>query len=187
MPLNLTGKKLAVVGSRTFDDKNRLYDILTKNRDRIKLIVSGGAEGADTLAVEWAKEFGMPYLVFPAMWRDPITKVFDRGAGFRRNRWIVEYSDTVMAFWDGISGGTANTLKIAEQLNRPVKIFKFTPVIKTDEEIQREKMSKLFTELFGPKPISVEEAIRLVSSVIAPPRVDTPPPAQEEPQVSDVL
>ena len=71
MALNKTGKRVAVVGSRDFDDKDRLYEVLTKNFDRIKIIVSGGARGADTLATTWAADYGVPYLVFPACWRDP--------------------------------------------------------------------------------------------------------------------
>jgi predicted Rossmann fold nucleotide-binding protein DprA/Smf involved in DNA uptake len=130
--LNLTGKKLAVVGSRTFDDKQKLYEVLTKNRERIKLIVSGGAQGADTLATQWAADYGMPYLVFPALWRDPETLVFDKGAGFRRNRYIVEHSDVIMAFWDGKSNGTAHTIDMAKQAGKPVHIIYFTPVVKTE-------------------------------------------------------
>lgn len=119
-------KKVAVVGSRSFKDKARLYDVLTKNFERIKLIVSGGAEGADSLAVEWAKDFGIPYLVFPALWRDPFTGVFNKGAGFKRNRNIVEQADVVIAFWDGVSGGTKNTIEISQQVGKPVKIINFS-------------------------------------------------------------
>ena len=118
-------KRLAVVGSRTFNDKGKLYDVLTKNYDRIKLIISGGAKGADSLAVEWAIDYGIPYLVFPALWRDPFTGVQNKGAGFKRNVLIVEQADVVMAFWDGKSAGTAHTIEMAKQRNKPVRIIKF--------------------------------------------------------------
>jgi hypothetical protein len=133
MSLNLEGKRVAVIGSRTFDDKERLYKILTKNKDKIKLIVSGGASGADTLATDWAKDYGIPYLVFPAMWHDPETGGYDKGAGFRRNRYIIQYSDIVIAFYDGVSKGTANSLEIAKQLNKPIKIISFTPILEVPE------------------------------------------------------
>jgi len=42
--------KLGVVGSRSFADKDLLFEILDRNRHRIELIVSGGARGADALA-----------------------------------------------------------------------------------------------------------------------------------------
>jgi hypothetical protein len=118
-------KRVAVVGSRTFNDKHRLYEVLTKNRDRIKLVISGGAQGADSLAVAWATDYGIPYLVYPALWRDPDTGVFNRGAGMKRNRRIVEQCDVVIAFWDGASKGTAFTIELAKQLNKPVKIVSF--------------------------------------------------------------
>ena len=138
MSINKDGKRLAVVGSRDFDDKVKLYEVLTKNFPRIKLIVSGGARGADTLGVEWANDFGVPYLVFPAAWHDPFTGEYDKGAGFRRNRDIVEHCDVVMAFWDGISGGTKNTIDMAREAGLPVKIILFekrpveTPIEQVD-------------------------------------------------------
>jgi hypothetical protein len=151
MPLNLKGKKLAVVGGRNFDDKERLYKILTKNYDRIKMIISGGANGADTLAVEWAKDYGVPYLVFPAAWKNPFTGEHDKGAGFRRNRYIVEHCDVVIAFWDGESTGTKHTIDMATELKKPLKVYRFdsapafdplteektveTPVAKTPEPV----------------------------------------------------
>jgi predicted Rossmann fold nucleotide-binding protein DprA/Smf involved in DNA uptake len=126
--INLEGKKVAVIGSRSFSDREKLYSVLTKNKERIKIIVSGGARGADTLATQWASDYGVPYLVFPAKWRDPETLVFDRGAGMRRNRQIVEYSDVVIAFWDGTSAGTKNSIDTAQQLGKPVKIIHFDSV-----------------------------------------------------------
>lgn len=130
MSTEIIKKKVAVVGSRSFDDRARLYEVLGKNRDRIKLIVSGGAQGADSFATMWATDYGIPYLVFPALWRDPDTGAFDKGAGFRRNRLIVEQCEIVLAFWDGISSGTKNTLEIAKQLNKPIKIISFAPLEK---------------------------------------------------------
>lgn len=132
MALNKTGLRVAVVGSRTFADKARLYEVLNKNAAKIKIIVSGGAQGADTLATEWATDYGVPYLVFPALWRHPETLVFDRGAGFRRNRYIVDHSDIVIAFWDGVSTGTTHTMKMAEEAGKRVIVIKFDPPKPTD-------------------------------------------------------
>ena len=120
-------KKVAVVGSRTFHNKHKLYEVLTKNFNKIGLIISGGAEGADTLAVEWARDYGIPFTVFPALWHDPWTGVYNKGAGFKRNRDIVEEADIVIAFWDGVSKGTSNTIEIAKQVNKRVIIVNFTP------------------------------------------------------------
>lgn len=153
MPLNMTGKRVAVIGSRTFEDKARLYEVLNKNRAQIKLIVSGGASGPDTFSTDWAKDYGVPYLVFPALWHDPETGAFDKGAGFRRNRYIVEHSDIIIAFWDGVSRGTKNSLDTAEQLGKPVKIISFVPVLETPPIVKSDEL-KVKTDVSSPKEAS---------------------------------
>lgn len=117
--------KLAVVGSRGFKDKERLFSILSKNRENIKLIVSGNASGPDTFAVEWAQKYGVPYLVFPPLWHNPDTGVFDKGAGFKRNGKIIDACDEVLAFWDGESKGTSNSIEWAKKKNKPIQIISF--------------------------------------------------------------
>lgn len=124
---NPDGKVIAVIGSRTFNDKKMLFDYLTAKLDKIKLVVSGGAKGADTLATQWSAEYGVPYMVFPALWNNPATGVFDKGAGFKRNWHIIDSCDIVVAFYDGISKGTRNSLDIAKQLGKPVQIINFSP------------------------------------------------------------
>lgn len=44
-------------------------------------------------------------------------------AAFARNRYIVEDADVVVAFWDGVSKGTKNTIDIAEELERRVELY----------------------------------------------------------------
>lgn len=116
--------KLAVIGGRDFDDKEKLFKILDKNRTIIGAIVSGGAQGADQLAQDWAKERGFPCIIFYPMWHDE-HGVYDKGAGFRRNWRIVQTADSVLAFWDGESKGTANSIKISNELGKPLKIIKY--------------------------------------------------------------
>jgi hypothetical protein len=124
--INTTGKKIAVIGSRSLTDKQLVYDFLDRNYDKIKMIVSGGATGADSMAQEWAKERGFPVLVFYPRWKER-DGTHNKGAGFKRNRHIVEEADVVVAFWDGASKGTQNSLDTAKQLNKPVKIISFVP------------------------------------------------------------
>ena len=126
---NPDGKIVAVIGSKTFNDKKLLYDFLTPRRGKIKMIILGGAAGADSLVVEWAKEFYIPYLVFPAAWHDKETGLLDKGAGFKRNWHIVDSSDMVLAFMQkGGSKGTRHSLDIAKSLGKPVQIIEFEPV-----------------------------------------------------------
>ena len=150
MTPNTEKKKVAVIGSRTFDDKKRLYAVLTKNRERIKLVISGGAKGADSLAVDWATDYGMPYLVFPAAWHNPDTGEYDKGAGFRRNRKIIEQCDVVIAFWDGKSRGTANSIEIAKELGKIVRIISFSEP-KPKETFNVDLKTGLVVD--GPRPV----------------------------------
>jgi len=38
-----------------------------------------------------------------------------------RNVWMVDHADEVWAFWNGSKGGTANCVKYAERINKPVR------------------------------------------------------------------
>lgn len=116
---------IGVVGSRTFED----YDLLKRTLDRVRLmfherdihIVSGGAQGADTLAEQYSNQvLGKQAKVFPADW-----KTYGRAAGFRRNQFIVDDSDMIIAFWDGCSRGTQNTMNRATKAGKPVLVVPF--------------------------------------------------------------
>jgi len=107
--------KIAVVGSRNFHD----YDLLKKTLAEYETtsIVSGGANGADSLGERYADEHNIPTMIFKPDW-----KRFGRGAGRIRNNTIVENADLVIAFWDGLSKGTQMSIEIAKKLNKPLRI-----------------------------------------------------------------
>ena len=111
--------KIGVVGSRDFDDYKKLEKELNKI-EGITVIVSGGAKGADTLAREFAEKNDIKLTEFK-----PDYEQYGRGAPIRRNKEIVEYSDQIIAFWDGESKGTKNTIDIAERENKRVTIIWF--------------------------------------------------------------
>ena len=108
--------RVIVAGGRDFDD----YAMLSENLDRILAgrghveIVSGHARGADMLGERYAGEHGIPYMVFPADWKRFYTR-----AGFIRNTQMLEYASEktplVVAFWDGTSHGTKDTIDKAEK------------------------------------------------------------------------
>jgi hypothetical protein len=115
--------KVAVVGSRTFNDYNLLKETLDKLYPKISLIVSGGAKGADSLAERYAQEEGIPTLVFKPEW-----KKYGKAAGFIRNKDIIMASETVVAFWDGVSKGTQNSMDHAKDLGKQLIVVMFTPL-----------------------------------------------------------
>ena len=105
--------KVAVIGSRGFNK----YDLLksTLSTIDISLIISGGAIGADTLAEVYAKEKGIETKIFLPDW-----KKHGKKAGFLRNTDIINESELVIAFWDGTSKGTKDSINKAEKLNKRV-------------------------------------------------------------------
>ena len=116
--------KLAVIGSRTFNDRGLLFATLDKFLDRIDLIISGGAIGADSLAEDYAKANGLPILIHYPKWIDKNGKKNMR-AGFDRNKLIVDSCNAVLAFHDGVSKGTLDSISYAKSKNVPVKVVKF--------------------------------------------------------------
>jgi len=107
---------IGVIGSRTFID----YDLMVDTLKHIKItkIVSGGAVGADSLAERYAKEHNIPTQIFLPDWEKN-----GKFAGFKRNTDIVNESDMIVAFWDGTSKGTLDSIKKAEKLNKKILII----------------------------------------------------------------
>lgn len=108
--------RAAIIGSRNFDDYFFLCNVL--RRYKIDHIVSGGANGADSLAHRYAINHSIPTTIYLADWAK-----YGRAAGFRRNKDIVNDSEIVLAFWDGESKGTKNSIEYAKKLGKKVKIY----------------------------------------------------------------
>jgi uncharacterized phage-like protein YoqJ len=87
------------------------------------VVISGGAPGVDSWAEEAAIERGLDVEVYEPQWRRP-DGTTDRGAGFKRNQVIVDKSDAVIAFWDGKSRGTADTIGRCEKQFVPHAVLK---------------------------------------------------------------
>jgi len=111
--------KLAIVGSRTFNDYELLTSELADLANSVSEVVSGGSKGADLLAEKWAMSQSIPLKIFKANWER-----YGRSAGPQRNREIVDYSDHCVAFWDGKSKGTLYTINLFKKHNKPVKIVR---------------------------------------------------------------
>ena len=107
--------KLAVVGSRTWSD----YALLCRTLDAIgpTSIISGGARGADAFAEAYAQTRKLPLVVFHPDWKRD-----GRGAGFKRNAYIVDAADKVIVFWDGKSRGAAHTMELARKAGKLLRV-----------------------------------------------------------------
>ena len=106
---------LAIVGSRNFANewlvRETVRRLAVKNPELT--IVSRGAKGVDSWAENEAVKCNLKTLIFLPDW-----ELYGRAAGFVRNQQIVDASDAVLAFWDGISKGTLNSLNKARKKNK---------------------------------------------------------------------
>lgn len=113
--------KLAVVGSRSFMNRNTVFHILMEYHkvfgDELSFVSGGCPQGPDRFAEEFAELFEIPITVFPANWNE-----HGRAAGFIRNSDIVNACDEVVAFWDRKSNGTRDTITKAQKQNKEVII-----------------------------------------------------------------
>lgn len=110
---------LIVAGSRTYTDVWRVRDNIARylRYNKVDMIVSGGARGPDTYAIDYAEEHSIPYVVFNAEWDK-----YGRGAGHRRNMEMAIQATELLAFWDGRSAGTKNMIQWMQKLNKPCTI-----------------------------------------------------------------
>lgn len=105
--------KLLVVGSRKIE-KFSLDEYIPND---VELIISGGAEGVDTLAEQYADKHRISKLILR-----PKYKLYGRGAPIKRNEKMVELADEVLVIWDGESRGAKYTAEYAEKLNKKVRV-----------------------------------------------------------------
>lgn len=141
---------LLVVGSRSFNDieymtkilddelfymKEKPYIVDDKYKDILPYdnillpkhiekttIISGGANGADTMAEMYAFRREIETKIFPANWQ-----LYGKKAGFLRNvqmhEYIAKYKHRkCIAFWDGVSKGTSHNFELAKKYNTPMEI-----------------------------------------------------------------
>ena len=106
--------KVAVIGSRglTIDDLGKYLPEGTTE------IVSGGAKGIDSCARDYALAHNIKLTEFL-----PDYKRYGRAAPLKRNLQIIEYSDIVLAFWDGKSKGTKYVIDNCRKMGVEVKIY----------------------------------------------------------------
>ena len=107
----------AVVGSRGFNN----YDLLSEELSKYNIceIVSGGAAGTDKLAERYAAEWEKPIKVFKPDWST------GRGAGLARNTDIINVAEIIIAFWDGESTGTFDSINKAKKANKHLIVIRY--------------------------------------------------------------
>ena len=117
--------RIIVAGGRDFADYAVLRDILGQHVRRHAgkriVIISGHARGADILGERFAREMGLALEIYPADWEN-----LGKRAGFVRNSQMVATADALVAFWDGTSRGTLDTIKKMQAQGKPVAVYAYS-------------------------------------------------------------
>lgn len=118
-----------VAGSRSIESYDVVKDAIERTfeaavRDGIVRhsleIVSGTADGPDSLGVQWAAEYGVPVETFRPDWENTTPT---KAAGPIRNTEMAEYADILVAVWDGSSSGTKDMIETALDLGLEVHVY----------------------------------------------------------------
>lgn len=111
------GERVAIVGSRDYPWAERVRLYVAGLPDGTE-VISGGARGVDRIAETAAIARGLKVLSLKAKWDK-----HGKAAGFLRNTDIVACCDRVVAFWDGQSRGTLDTITKAREARKPVEVI----------------------------------------------------------------
>jgi len=131
--------KVAIVGSRRYENKKKIKDFIFKIKNEYgekTIIVSGGCkQGADKYAKKYALELGLQYEEYPPFHEvhnmyctipsSRYSKPYSVKYFFARNKIIAGTSDFVVGFIpEGVEAkGTMNTLKYAEKFDKKTIII----------------------------------------------------------------
>lgn len=111
--------KTIIAGSRTIVDYELVKQAIQQSQFEITEVISGNAPGPDRLGIRWATENKIPYKIFHANWNS-----FGRAAGILRNKQMGDYSDALIAIWDGTSRGTKHMIEYATQNGLNVFVYR---------------------------------------------------------------
>ena len=108
--------KLAIIGSRNY---NNFIEFTDKIHEFIKIygypetIISGGAEGTDTMAKILADKCDIPIIEIIPEWNK-----YGKYAGIKRNSDIIDISTHVIAFPSHKGKGTQDGIQKSKQSNK---------------------------------------------------------------------
>ncbi len=82
------------------------------------MIISGGANGVDMLAEQYADKHRLSKMIMR-----PQYDRYGKAAPLKRNEQMVDMADEILVIWDGISKGTAYTVKYAQKQGKAVHVI----------------------------------------------------------------
>lgn len=125
--------------------REQIRTFLVKNRPLYG--ITGMAQGVDHDFARVCVEIGIPFIaavpfagqetVWPALSQEAYRRLLAQAAEVievcspsyaawkmqARNEWLVDHATTLLAVWNGSSGGTANTVLYANRIGKPVHII----------------------------------------------------------------
>ena len=115
-------KKVVIAGCRDYTNyqeaKKYIDMFLSKIKNEYEIvIISGGANGADSIGERYAMENGFKVEIFPAEWDK-----YGKSAGPIRNEKMAKASDFAICFWDGKSRGTASMISCAKSEGKALRV-----------------------------------------------------------------
>ncbi|MBQ7387163.1 MAG: hypothetical protein IJW03_03240 [Clostridia bacterium] len=105
--------KLLIVGSRSITE----FDLSPYISSDVNTIISGGADGIDSLAEQYADSHRLSKYILR-----PHYNLYGRAAPLKRNEQMVDMADAVLIIWDGRSKGTQYTLKYTKKANKELTL-----------------------------------------------------------------
>ena len=111
--------RIAIVGSRRFSEPERVSEYVNSLPPRAS-IITGSASGVDAAATKAARARGIAIQVMPAAFDELV----DSRKSDARNQRLVDACDVLVAFWDGTSKGTRNTVERALDAGKEVHLFR---------------------------------------------------------------
>lgn len=98
--------KTIIAGSRSICNRNTVYEAIEKAVNSgfdISEVVSGTAEGVDTIAEQWAEDNNVSVKQFPY---EDFSEENGKPAPLVRNDKMAEYAEQAIIVWDGESNGS---------------------------------------------------------------------------------
>lgn len=112
---------IAIIGSRRYEDLQQVRDYVA-SLPVDTVVVSGRGGNVDLTAEDAAKARGLATKIFPADW-----DTYGKSAGPRRNMDIIANCEMVVAFHDGASKGTLDTMQKAFRARPARRVVTYAP------------------------------------------------------------
>ncbi len=107
--------KLLIAGSRSIKE----FDLGPYIPDGTDHIISGGADGIDSIAEEYADRHRISKTVLR-----PRYGMYKKAAPLKRNDEMLEMADSVLIIWDGSSKGTKHTIEHAKAMGKDIRVIR---------------------------------------------------------------